>query len=524
MLAVILLLGAGLLIPKPADAVTPNDPEVQKVVKRALSFLATAKDDRIGGDCLIGLCFWKANEPVEHPKIQHALTRCKNVNFTMCDNYSLGIALMFLCEIDPKVHHDLIAKFTEELFRRQKKFGPWSYETFQTGDTSQTQYAVLGMWMVKNFCENIDIPIDRIEGCGGWLMRTQDPSGGWGYQGVDPGSLVRVTQSPVTGTLSASGGGSMYMIADLLQVTQRVDVPHAQRSAALVEVADPAKKAARGPLTRTLDPADIKNTLSGVDRFLGTGFKEQPQWNAYYMYALERYHSFREKAGGARDNKWYDDGFAYLSRTQMGEGCWAVAPGSDSEVTATCFSTLFLLRSAQKVIAKKMAEGVAVGGIELPKDVTNIQATNDGKVIDPGLALNTEQILALIESGKSDEIQRVADEKEVLALSKNKTERISQLEALRKQVGAGDFNVRKIVVTALGTDRDLKNVPQLLYAMTDPDPRIGIIADRGLRFISRKVAGVGLPDANPTKDQISAARIAWRNWYLSIRPDAELIE
>jgi hypothetical protein len=523
-LAVIILLGAAVLMPRPAAAIAPEDPKVKEVVKKALGYLSAQRDERIGGECLIGLCFWKAGEPAEHPKIQRALARCQGVNFQACDNYSLGIALMFLCEIDPELHHDLIAKYTTEMFRRQKTFGGWSYESFQTGDTSQTQYAVLGMWMVKNFCKNIEVPIDRIEGCGGWLMRTQDPSGKWGYQGQDPGTLARIPQNSVSTTLAASGSGSMYMIADLLQVTRRVDVPHAQRSAALLDPEAGKKAAARGPLTETLKPDDIKNTLAAADKALGFEFEEQHQWHHYYMYALERYHSFREKAGGERNNRWYDQGYEYLRRTQQADGSWVGGQGSDNTAICTCFGTLFLLRSSQKVISKKMAEGVAVGGRELPKDVRNLTVTSDAKVIDPGLALNTDQILEMINNGKSDEIQRIAEENEALALSSNKSERRSQIETLRKQVGAGDYNVRKIVVTALGKDRDLKNVPQLLYAMTDPDPRIGIIADKGLRFISRKIAGVGLPDSNPTKDQIIAARAAWRDWYLSIRPDAELIE
>ena len=523
----VILLGVALAIPKPAAAITPDDPKVQKCVKRALQSLSAATDQRVGGDCLIGLCFWKAGEPIDHPKIVHALARCKAVDFNTCDNYSLGIALMFLCDVDPQTQHDLIVKFVDEMKRRQKKHGGWGYNERPSGDTSQTQYAVLGTWMAINFGK-VEVPIDVIEGVGGWLMRTQDPSGGWGYQGVDPGSMTKVPQNGVTPTLSASGAGSLYMVADMLHVTQRVEVALETKSKALQDVAEPGKKGGSGPLTVTLNPDEIKATLALADRNLGNGFKEQGQWNHYYMYALERYHSFREKTGGARDNAWYDQGFAYLERTQLEGGGWRSGEGSDNDLTATCFGTLFLLRSAEKSIQKytkmKMGEGIMVAGMTLPKDIKNIQLGKNGKLVDQKVAVPTEQILELINSGEKEEVTRLAEEREVLVLSGNKTERQSQLEQLRKFVGAGDYHVRMLAVTSLSKVRDLDNVPKLIFALTDPDPRIALQADRGLRFISRKVNGVGLPDFDPTKAQIKAAETAWKDWYLSIRPNAELLD
>jgi hypothetical protein len=517
--AVMVLLGAALLMPKPAAAISPEDAKVKKCVSRALGFLGGVSDPRLGGDCLIGLCFHKAGV-LGHPKIAHAIKRCREAStgsLAVIDNYSLGIALMFLCEVDPQNQHDLIEILVKEMLSRQQPGGGWSYPNFKTGDTSQTQYAVLGLFMAKNF-GGVEVPIDKVEGVCGWLMRTQDPSGGWGYQGVDPGSLTKVQQNRVSTTLSASGSGSMYMLADMLQVTRK-----APKSKALEEVNVPGKKDPRAPLTVTLSPDDIKSTLAAADRLMGTGFKPQAEWNHYYMYALERYHSFREKSGGARENAWYDQGFDYLSKTQKGDGSWE---GSDSSLICTCLATLFLVRSAQKAIEKKMkmGEGTAVAGMGLPPDVKAIQATASGKLVDEGIVIPTEQILEMIHSGENDEVTRLAEEREALVLSSDKSERISQLEKLRNIVGAGNFHARMLAVTTLSKVRDLDSVPKLLYALTDPDPAIVLQADKGLRFISRKVNGVGLPASEPTTAQIKAAKAEWQAWYLSIRPNAELLE
>jgi hypothetical protein len=505
----------------PVSAYTPESKEVKERVTRALGFLATAKDDRLGGECLIGLCFKKSGVD-DHPKIAHAVDRCYKAGFNTTDNYSLGIALMFLCEADPKAHREIIDKYLAELLRRQKGHGGWGYETFQTGDTSQTQYGVLGIWMAKNFAE-IDIPVEKMEGVMGWLMRTQDPSGGYGYQGIDSPGGGRVAQNGVTPTLSAAGVGSAYIMADMLQVTKRVDVPNAPRSKALQQVAVAGKKDPRAPLTVRLSPEDIKNTLASGDRALGTNYAPVDKWNHYYMYALERYHSFREKAGGTPDNKWYDSGFAHLAKTQNGSGSWE---GEDNNVIATCLATLFLMRSSQKAIQKKlkMGDGVLKGGMNLPPDVRSIREDGKGQIVDDGVVVPTEQILELLEKGANPELDRLAEDSDPLKLSENASERKSQIELLRKKVSAADYESRKIAINTLSRDRNLENVPQLLYALTDPDVRIVLQADKGLRFISRKARGVGLPEGEPSQAQIKSAQAAWKAWYFSIRPDAELLD
>ena len=525
-LVILLAAVIGLMAPQPALALDHNSPEVKTVVKKAIGYLATAKDplDRLGAVCLIGLCF-KKHGIDNHPKIKEAVDKCyaANVKSEAVDNYSLGIALMFLCEADPEKHHELIQKFVDELLARQKPHGGFGYPHRPTGDTSQTQYSVLGMWMAKNFAQ-IDIPIDRQEAVCGWLMRTQDPSGGWGYQGIDSGS-GRVKQEGVTLTLTASASGSIYIMADMLQITQRKDSGTIGRPKA-IQASDVASKAgeAGGPLARTLDPDAIKMTLAGADRYMTANFAMPTggQWNHYYMYALERYQSFREASTGVKDDKWYKAGFDYLSRTQTPSGNWE---GSDNTVVATCLATLFLLRSSLKAIDKRiqMVEGTARGNRGLPADVSNIQDDGKGKVVNESVTVPTEEILRLLESNDT-KVDELAEQREALKLSEKGSERISQLEKLRNFVSSGKFETRMVAVTTLGKVRDLDNVPRLLFALSDPDPQIVRQADRGLRFISRKVDGVGLPEIEPSAAQIKATQTAWRNWYLSIRPNAELLD
>ena len=48
------------------------------------------------------------------------------------------------------------------------------------------------------------------------------PSGGWGYQGNDPGTFTRVAQMPLRPSLWAAGLGSLYVLADFLGLSRPV--------------------------------------------------------------------------------------------------------------------------------------------------------------------------------------------------------------------------------------------------------------------------------------------------------------
>ena len=76
---------------------------------------------------------------------------------------------------------------------------------------------------------------------------------------------------------------------------------------------------------------------------------------------------------------------------------------------------------------------------------------------------------------------------------------------------------------ALAQARDLENVPILINALGDPDWRVAKEAQDGLRRVSRRLDGFGLPAA-PTVAQRASAQQSWKQWYLSIRPEAEFVE
>ena len=197
--------------------VTPESPEVQKLVNSGLAYLETNGDTRLGGKCLIGLAFLKAGR-ADHPRVTEALNACEiepsaNRADDQLDMYSNGLAIIFLCEASSQKHAKQIEWYLQRLKTRQKPHGGWGYHNIPTGDTSQTQYGAFSYWEANRHGFGLDGgSIDKLAD---WLLHTQDPEGCWGYQGQVSPTDSPITQDETNCSMLAAGMGSLYICADL---------------------------------------------------------------------------------------------------------------------------------------------------------------------------------------------------------------------------------------------------------------------------------------------------------------------
>ncbi len=164
--------------PKAVRALNPESPEVKKLLEKSLKYLETANHERLGGKCLIGLVFIKHGHGEEHPQIQVAVEACKlaaqpNADQINTPIYDLGIAIIFLCNLDPSKYQEEIQKLLDALDHLQKPHGGWGYGGKETGDTSMTQYGALSAWEAVKV--GFVVPRENVEGMANWLIRTQDP-------------------------------------------------------------------------------------------------------------------------------------------------------------------------------------------------------------------------------------------------------------------------------------------------------------------------------------------------------------
>ena len=75
--------------------------------------------------------------------------------------------------------------------------------------------------------------------------------------------------------------------------------------------------------------------------------------------------------------------------------------------------------------------------------------------------------------------------------------------------------------------RDVDSLQALVDALTPP--RVARAARDGLRFMSRKERGFGMPSSPKSNNRFNIteyepAQSKWTDWFLSVRPDGELIE
>lgn len=516
----------------PARAFNPDSPEVQKLIERGLGYLATTNEPRLGGKCLIAMAFHKHLGDANHPKVVEAVQACKAVakpdpKDVPWDMYSIGIAIIFLCDLDPYLYREEIRRLHAGMMIKQRANGGFGYPAGggphgETGDTSMTQYAVLCTWTAMR-TNAITLPKEEVEKVAQWLILTQDPSGGWGYQGnVSPNLGKRVEQSDVRLSLSTAGIGSTYVCAEMLGLMQMLEVDE-HRLEGLPPAVRLAREDKKVEAKTKIDKKFFDDAIRGGNAWMSRNYKMPTEsWNHYYMYALERYQSFKELADGKseKEPKWYNDGVKHLRDTiDKEKGFWKSNAG---EAVDTAFGVLFLMRSTKKLIQKTIelaAEGTLVGGRGLPKDTRNVRLKG-GQLVGRPATMTIDSLLTALEdpSDESAQDDLIASLDE-LKLSADPEERRKQMERMKQLLSSRSIGARRVAVRMLVEYRDFDNAPLLIAAITDPNPFLAREAHLGLRSLSRKFVGFDWP-ANGDPDARKQLAEKWQAWYRGVRSDS----
>ncbi|MBN2579701.1 MAG: HEAT repeat domain-containing protein [Pirellulales bacterium] len=437
--------------------------------------------------------------------------------------YSMGISIIFFVTCDSDLYRRETNCLLQALFQRQKPFGAWGYPkgdpNWPFGDTSMTQYGLLSCWEASQAGYNV--PPEVIQKAGQWLLRTQDPSGGFGYQGKIAPEGSRVPQEKVSLSLTSAGGGCLYMVGDLLKL-QRVVAKEAPVAGALHEVAVKEGPKVTAQPTALLNLSQFHEAQNMANRWIRSNFQASPgMYTHYYQYSFERYMSFREifTRDSEKDFPWYDEIAKYLLKTQADNGSWTSLSGTTPD---TAFGALFLLRSMKISLdkAKGFGSGLLVGGRGLPKD-TDRAVVRGGQVVVATQLKKVEDLMELLDDPESEKL----DEK-VAALAELPSQQVESFLAahgakLRALTRGQSPAVRRAAVLALGKTRDLDNVPALIYALGDSDPEIVLEARNGLQRIRRHPTEFGPPDQF-TELQRRDATEKWKAWYRSVRPEADV--
>lgn len=128
-----------------------------------------------------------------------------------------------------------------------------------------------------------------------------------------------------------------------------------------------------------------------------------------------------------------------------------------------------------------------------------------------------DELLAELENVQSQSVESAQAGLVETVLTEDPEVLIGQKDRLLKLAKDRRPEVRRTVYWALGRTSDLTVAPILIAGLEDNDLSCMIEARNALRFLSKRLNAIDLPD-EPTDQQRAQAIAQWKKWYQSVRP------
>jgi hypothetical protein len=402
------------------------------------------------------------------------------------------------------------------------------------GDNSNTQFAILALWVARRYGLPVEDAVARTDAR---FRKSQHRDGGWGYRVEDPESTNTMTCAGTLALAVAHG-----IAADLAKKANK-------------PAPDPSKDA---PLQAAL--LAISTTIDHPVEKRGGRVEVIPQGRRayYFLWSLERVAmALGLETIGKKD--WYTWGAEILVANQRADGSWLGDHAWLADNTVdTCFALLFLRRAnlardltarfrnrlsdpGQRVLQAGGVGGKALkggGGIKPPSETSSRPETATGRKDPPRQAAQPENessrlAKGLIEATASDR-ERVLSElrdgkgsvyTEALASAipqlnadaKRKArealaDRLTRMKAetLANYLQDEDAEIRRAAALAVAV-KDVRTLtPRLIELLGDSEPLVGRAAHAALKAMTGKDFG---PTANADRAEVSKAITAWKDWW-----------
>ncbi len=525
-----------------------TEAQIENSIEKAKAYLLeNIQKTRIDLSSIGVTALLKAGVKPTNPIIQEALdemaARCSEGTFDppqkRTANYVATCFIMAFANSDPERYEKEIQILADYLAAGQRSTGGWDYPSQpgadEMGDTSQTQYAMLGLWEASMAGATVDLP--GFGRTARWHAARQAGDGGFAYRPGDTTNNYHRT----THSMTAAGVGSLCICRMFLYPSNKGGSPISEETSAEKKQREAARKKfgvledpdaveaelekeavrkskPRGPI---IPDSTLTKGIGGGLRWLAGNYEiEKPTgWPYYYLYSLERAMALAELDDKLGDHSWYLDGASHLVRQQLPTGGWT---GQAGAVPTTAFGLMFLTRATHKTLgrrrpAKRIGGGLLAGGRGLPKDLSAITSIEDGTVKQRKISGPVDELLSVLEDPQNAnffEAQEALVEKVVLEDPKalvGKTDKLLKLATVKND------EVRRTAMWALGRSQDITVVPTLIQALSDPNLDTMVEARNALRFLSKRIDGYGLPN-QPTDKERQQAIARWKEWYLTVRP------
>lgn len=552
--AVTFLVGVLTVLASVHSGMAADKAQIAKAIERGQAFLLKQSKSSAQGS-LACYSLVKSGVDKSHPDIQKGLQEVLSrfsggvYSPTSHHNYEAGVDAMFLEAVDRELYRPQLESIAKFLIQKQRSYGAWYYPsgegagTLDFGDTSITQYAILGLWAASR--AGVEIPIETWERAAKWLLTSQSRDGGFCYHPVEnPTQTVGTTNS--TSTMTVAGAGTLLVIRHVLfrdiEFDDGLKPPtptNTTRRFGVLERPIEEREKEKAPKVKTvttMSPAPIDKALKSAlrlisDHFFEPGNASQGMYLNYYFYGIERVGALLDSDKiGTHD--WYNEGADELIKRQAADGSWSDSCGSGP---ATSLTLLFLSKATAGTIRKprrapQVGGGLLVGGRGLPDNLDTVQV-NQGEVRKIQGPVDT--LLADLE--KSSDAQILAAQEAIVEqVQLDRPEELIGQTALLKRLSTDQrVEVRRTAIWALGRTGEISAAPFLIRGLTDGDESVVREASAALCILSRRPNGCGVP-IDPTegvaedasdeqrtahlKKWSEASRKAWTEWYLKVRP------
>lgn len=566
----------------------------------------------VGRIAFTGITLLEAKTPVNDPVIQRIAATVRDAAFREVQTYTIALCLLFLDRMEDPADVPLIQMLSVRLLVGQNGQGGWGYECTEAvpqneeqwlrtqlkgaelvggnppgpkgngpdkpaagkllpdvekyaaalvnkrnpnkalaDDNSNTQFAVLGVWVARKYGVPADAALDLIERR---FLATQDQQGSWPYMGAMPGSPSMACAGLLGLATGVARRDERRLKADQTkeEPTPKAAAPGADPFFTAPKIETPTPKKVEPKRQPDARDAAAQRAFAFLGRAL-VAYTQQPggvvggtteqrgDRDLYTLWSIERVAVIygKEKIG---DLDWYEVGSAALLRAQNGEGAWSHI-NYGAEVN-TSFAVLFLMRAN---LAKDMSKAKA-GNNEL-------RAGNPGAAVKPAPGPNTAgpaapgttakprpapvedestrlagrlvltedvdwtKALEAVRDGKGGDftkglvvaIHRLDGERKKQARNAL-AERLTRMSAdtLQGMAKADDAELRRGAVLACAMKDDKVHVPDLIDRLTDDEELVVRAARAGLKSLTAQDFG---PKPGATADECKAAAAAWRAWW-----------
>ena len=577
-----------------------------------------------GATALCGLALLESGVPANDPVIEKAAKAVREAGVSTNQTYVLSLAIMFLDRLGDPADAELIDSLAVRLLAGQDaNTGGWSYTcpplneaevrrlqaslqqrrqlvardapppapkgrpsvqdlpqdiqqqlrlinqsqgapmplAVNSGDNSNTQFAVLALWIARRKGIPVETALRRIDAR---FRSTQQPDGGWVYQPPTPG-VPTIAMGEVTGTRPAMTCAGLLGLA--LSHGSAMETTLRTAPAAAPGRGEPARDISKDPVVRkgllalgsligkplqlpaTDPPANSTANPAGGGPVPQPGLVGSTGRGYYFLFSLERV-AVAYGLETLGDTDWYNWGADILLKNQTQDGSWAgefAEAGSD-----TCFALLFLrranlaqdlsatlkgrvrdpgheLRAVDPATLGKGADPKAAAG-DSDKGGTPKETRPAAAAVDPQVARLSDELVKADAGQQGEVLRKLRDSKgavytDALAHAIHRldgaakgpardalADRLTRMTSttLKDKLQDEDLEIRRAAALACAMKEEKAHVPRLIDMLEDPESDVARAAHAALKSLTNQDFG---PSKDATRADVARAVAAWKEWW-----------